>query len=160
MEAAINATEEAAYRRTKFEEWRCEVAVLAANDAFNASAGRLRKLFAIEKLVGNSLQYMSLLQAERSLSTEEGFQRIREVTGLTDVMDIVHKFLNREVEQEQLKTSVKDAEARLETLRDQYERFKRDADGVSFSPDPARARMMFFDVEEYEAKFAIVQKEF
>merc|ERR1712129_180886 len=50
-------------------------------------------------------------------------------------------FLNREVEQEQLKTSVKDAEARLETLRDQYERFKRDADGVSFSPDPGRARL-------------------
>jgi len=160
MRSALDGRMEAKERRSRFDEWRREVALDAANEAFNASAGRLRKLYAVEKLAGNYLQKITFEQVEHSQTVEDGFQKIREVTGLTDVMDIVHKFLNREVEQEQLKTSVKDAEARLETLRDQYERFKRDADGVSFSPDPARARMMFFDVEEYEAKFAIVQKEF
>ncbi len=35
------------------------------------------------------------------------------MTGLADVMDIVHKFLNRDVEHEQLKSSVKEAEAAL-----------------------------------------------
>lgn len=36
-------------------------------------------------------------QAEQSQATEDGFQRIREVTGLTDVMDIVHKRLDRDL---------------------------------------------------------------
>jgi len=42
---------------------------------------------------GNCLQRLTFDQAEQSEATEDGFQRIREVTGLTDVMDIVHKSL-------------------------------------------------------------------
>merc|ERR1712129_119415 len=114
MQDAKEAKANAERRRKKFEEWREEVAKNAANEAFNASAGRLRKLYAVEKLAGNCLQKITFEQVEHSQSVEDGFQKIREVSGLTDVMDIVHKFLNREVEQEQLKTSVKDAEARLE----------------------------------------------
>merc|ERR1711998_548579 len=107
----------------------------AANEAFQGTCGRLRKLYAIEKLAGNCLQKITFEQVERSQATEDGFQRIREVTGLTDVMDIVHKFLNRELEHEQLKSSVKEAEVRLETLRDQFDRFKRDTDGITFDAD-------------------------
>jgi hypothetical protein len=83
---------------------------------------RLRKLWAIEKLAGNMLQKIIFEQVAKSQATEDGFQKIREVTGLTDVMDIVHKFLNRDVEHEQLKTAVKDAEARLEVLRDEFKK--------------------------------------
>merc|ERR1712151_705783 len=119
-------------RRADFESWRHEVALEAANEAFNASAGRLRKLYAIEKLAGNCLQKITYEQVERSQTTENGFQKIRDVTGLADVMDIVHKFLNRDVEHEQLRASVKDAEVRLETLREQYDRLKRDTDGLTF----------------------------
>eukprot|EP00438_Fugacium_kawagutii_P019590 Skav228914 [mRNA] locus=scaffold2504:52236:66837:+ [translate_table: standard] len=101
-----------------------EVALSAANDAFETCAGRLRKLYAIEKLSGrlgydlavligawrfdrrkgtwhkNFLQKTTFEQVERSQSTEDNFQKIRDVTGLADVMDIVHKFLNRDVEQD------------------------------------------------------------
>merc|ERR1719181_2749671 len=134
---ALQVKKDAKERRARFEEWRHEVALDAANEAFNASAGRLRKLHAVEKLAGNCLQKVTFEQVERSQMTEEGFQRIREVTGLTDVMDIVHKFLNREVEHEQLKNSVKESEARLEALREQFDHFKRETDGQTFDPDTA-----------------------
>merc|ERR1719271_370089 len=82
---------------------------------------------------------------------EDGFQKIREVTGLTDVMDIVHKFLNRDVELEQLKNAVKEAEAKLEALREEFERFKRDTDGITFDPDAARRnRAIYQEVEDHE----------
>merc|ERR1712196_222327 len=118
-------------RRGDFERWRHEVALEAANEAFQGSAGRLRKLYAVEKLAGNCLQKITFDQVEKSQATEDGFQKIREVTGLTDVMDIVHKFLNRDVEHEQLKSSVKEAEARLEALRDEFEHFKKDTDSLA-----------------------------
>merc|ERR1712193_2820 len=139
-------------RRADFERWRHEVALEAANEAFQASAGRLRKLYAIEKLAGNCLQKITFEQVERSQATEDGFQKIREVTGLTDVMDIVHKFLNRDVEHEQLKSSVKEAEARLENLREEFDRFKKDTDSLAFDPDAAnRSRSIYQEVEEHEA---------
>jgi len=147
-------------RRARFEEWRHDVALNAANEAFNASAGRLRKLYAVEKLAGNCLQKITFEQVERSQTTEDGFQKIREVTGLTDVMDIVHKFLNRDVEHEQLKSSVKEAEVRLEMLREQFDRFKRDTDGLTFDPDATgRSRSMYLEVEEHEGKLNQVLKE-
>merc|ERR1712193_446939 len=139
-------------RRADFERWRHEVALEAVNEAFQASAGRLRKLYAIEKLAGNCLQKITFEQVERSQATEDGFQKIREVTGLTDVMDIVHKFLNRDVEHEQLKSSVKEAEARLENLREEFDRFKRDTDSLAFDPHAAeRSRSIYQEVEEHEA---------
>merc|ERR1719146_140856 len=105
MTGTLQTKRNAIKRRADFESWRHEVALEAANEAFDASAGRLRKLYAIEKLAGNCLQKITYEQVERSQTTENGFQKIRDVTGLADVMDIVHKFLNREVEQEQLKNS-------------------------------------------------------
>merc|ERR1719235_2612851 len=107
MEGELDRRKEANKRRADFESWRHEVALEAANEAFNTSAGRLRKLYAIEKLAGNCLQKITFEQVERSQTTEDGFQKIREVTGLTDVMDIVHKFLSREDEQDQLKSTVR-----------------------------------------------------
>jgi len=152
MMNALQSKMDAQDRRGNFELWRHEVAQDAANEAFNASAGRLRKLYAVEKLTGNLLQKTSIEQLMQSQLTEEGFQRIREVTGLGDVMDIVHKFLNRDVEQEQLKSSVKEAEARLDQLREQYESFKRDTDGLTFDTElTGRSRTIYLEFEENEA---------
>mmetsp|Transcript_28960 Transcript_28960/g.90252 ORF Transcript_28960/g.90252 Transcript_28960/m.90252 type:complete len:526 (-) Transcript_28960:30-1607(-) len=137
MKTALQSKMVAKERRTRFDEWRREVALDAANEAFNASAGRLRKLYAVEKLAGNCLQKITFEQVERSQTTEDGFQKIREVTGLTDVMDIVHKFLNRDVEHEQLKGSVKEAEERLEALRSDFDAFKRDTEGITFDQGQA-----------------------
>merc|ERR1719453_832458 len=135
MTGTLQTKRNAIKRRADFERWRHDVALEAANEAFSASAGRLRKLYAVEKLAGNMLQKFTFEQVERSQATEDGFQQIREVTGLADVMDIVHKFLNRSVEEEQLKSSVADAEARLELLRDEFDNFQRDTDGITFDPD-------------------------
>merc|ERR1719313_3282950 len=152
MMGTLQTKKNAIKRRARFEEWRHEVARDAANEAFNASAGRLRKLYAVEKLAGNCLQKIIFEQVEKSQATEDGFQKIREVTGLTDVMDIVHKFLNRDVEHEQLKNAVKEAEAKLDTLKDEFERFKRDTDQITFDLDATgRSRVIYQEVEECEA---------
>merc|ERR1712193_302568 len=152
MVGTLHTKRNAIQRRADFERWRHEVALEAANEAFQGSAGRLRKLYAVEKLAGNCLQKITFEQVEKSQSTEDGFQKIREVTGLTDVMDIVHKFLNRDVEHEQLKSSVKEAEARLEALREEFDRFKKDTDSLAFDPHAAeRSRSIYQEVEEHEA---------
>merc|ERR1719217_1943698 len=153
MVGTLQSKRNAMKRRVEFEKWRTEVALAAASEAFQASAGRLRKLYAVEKLAGNCLQKITFEQQDRSQTTEEGFQRIREVTGLTDVMDIVHKFLNRDVEHEQLKSSVKDSENRLQALQDQFNHFKQNTEGLSFDPDTAsRSRAIYLEVEEHESK--------
>lgn len=153
MDGELERRQEANKRRADFESWRQEVALEAANDAFNASAGKLRKLYAIEKLAGNSLQKITFEQVERSQNTEDGFQKIREVTGLADVMDIVHKFLNREVEYEQLQGSVKDSEVKKEALEQTFEELKQRTEGMTFDPNAAhRSGELYKDVEEHQGR--------
>eukprot|EP00397_Hematodinium_sp_SG-2012_P028437 GEMP01029939.1.p1 GENE.GEMP01029939.1~~GEMP01029939.1.p1 ORF type:complete len:534 (+),score=135.23 GEMP01029939.1:111-1712(+) len=160
MMGTLKAKKNAIKRRADFERWRHEVALEAANEAFNASAGRLRKIWAIEKLAGNSLQKIIFEQVEKSQATEDGFQKIREVTGLTDVMDIVHKFLNRDVEHEQLKTAVKEAETKLESLREDFDRYKRETDGLTFNPQSAQCvRNIYREVEDHEGMLTKAMKE-
>merc|ERR1719161_154527 len=149
MMGTLHTKRNAIQRRADFERWRHEVALEAANEAFQGSAGRLRKLYAVEKLAGNCLQKITFEQVEKSQSTEDGFQKIREVTGLTDVMDIVHKFLNRDVEHEQLKSSVKEAESKLESLREEYEHFKRETEGMTFE-NGGLSRKIHQEVEDCE----------
>jgi len=132
MEGEVRNKKEASQLRGEFQSWHLDVRLDAANKAFNASAGRLRKLYAIEKLAGNSLQKMTLEQMVTSQATEDGFAQIRKVTGLSDVMDIVHKFLHRDLEQEQLKASAKFAEARRDMAQQEYDAFKRDTEGIIF----------------------------
>merc|ERR1719161_1850153 len=152
MMGTLHTKRNAIQRRADFERWRHEVALEAANEAFQGSAGRLRKLYAVEKLAGNCLQKITFEQVEKSQAMEDGFQKIREVTGLTDVMDIVHKFLNRDVEHEQLKSSVKEAESKLEGLREEFERFKTHSDGLNYDPETARRpREIYRQVEAQQA---------
>merc|ERR1719498_1184352 len=151
MMGTLHTKRNAIQRRADFERWRHEVALEAANEAFQGSAGRLRKLYAVEKLAGNCLQKITFDQVEKSQTTEDGFQKIREVTGLTDVMDIVHKFLNRDVEHEQLKSSVKEAETKLEGLRDKFEHFKRETEGITFDNESGVTRKIYQEVEDCES---------
>jgi len=154
MNSAHTAKRNVIRRRLDFEKWRKEVALEAANEAFNASAGRLKKLWAIEKLGGNCLQTIIEEQLEKSQATEDGFQKIREVTGLTDVMDIVHKFLNRDVEHEQLRAAVKEAESKLEQLREEFEQIKREAEGKPTNGQGAVSRKIYQEVEDGETNLA------
>jgi hypothetical protein len=160
MGTTLQTKRNAIKRRADFERWRHEVALEAANEAFQASAGRLRKIYAVEKLAGNCLQKIIFEQVEKSQAMEDGFQTSREVTGLTDVMDIVHKFLNRDVEHEQLKNAVKEAEEKLQGLREVFERFKNRSDGLTYDPETAgRSRGIYMQVEDQEALLGKNMKE-
>lgn len=138
-----------------FETWRYEAALEAATEAFEATAGRYRKIYAIEKLTGNCLQRLTFDQAEQSQATEDGFQRIREVTGLTDVMEIVQKFLHREDEHEQLKTTVREAEARLQLREEEASRPCEDA-LVDAKPE---TRGLGVEVTEFEQMLEDVRQD-
>lgn len=46
---------------------------------------------------------------------------------------------------------MKEAETKLEVLREEFERFKRDTDGITFDPDAAgRSRVIYQEVEDHE----------
>mmetsp|Transcript_40447 Transcript_40447/g.93921 ORF Transcript_40447/g.93921 Transcript_40447/m.93921 type:complete len:544 (-) Transcript_40447:74-1705(-) len=157
LSAAIEKRRNDVNQGEDFENWRYDIALEAATEAFEATAGRYRKIYAIEKLTGNCLQRLTFDQAEQSQATEDGFQRIREVTGLTDVMDIVHKFLNRDAEHEQLRNTVREAEARLHQLRE--EEASRPREDVLIDAKP-ETRGLGVEITEFEQMLEDVRQDY
>jgi hypothetical protein len=118
LQRSVSDRKEEIQHKDSFEYWRYEVGLEAATDAFHKTLARYQKTYAIEKMTGNCLQKMLYEQQEQSQRTEDGFQQIREVTGLQASMDIVQKFLHREDEHERLKKEVRETEVKLQSLRD------------------------------------------
>ena len=57
---------------------------------------RLKKLFVAKQMYSSMLNHKLQSNEKKSSELQEGFQRIKEVTGLGDVNEIVHKFVHRE----------------------------------------------------------------
>eukprot|EP00811_Abedinium_folium_P030482 NODE_4886_length_1834_cov_3.632103.p1 GENE.NODE_4886_length_1834_cov_3.632103~~NODE_4886_length_1834_cov_3.632103.p1 ORF type:complete len:543 (-),score=156.77 NODE_4886_length_1834_cov_3.632103:204-1727(-) len=146
--------------RAELECWRHRVALEAANEAFNASAGRLRKLCAIEKLAGNMLQETQNEHNHQSAKAEEGFKKLREVTGLDEDMDIDQKLAMQQTEHDDLSESVKEAECRLVAMRRQFESVKKETEGLTFDPAAiGHTGDMYKEVEAHEQSFNDALKE-
>jgi len=164
MEAELKRRKSENEGRAELQRWRGKVALEAANEAFNASAGRLRKLCAIEKLAGNSLQKMQDEQNGKSRETEAAFKRLRDVTGLNvtgldDNMNHVRKVLEQHSEQ-QLPESVKEAEVRLEKLRQEYDAVKKETEGMAFDPAAVgHCGDLYKETEQHQQKLHDAMKE-
>ena len=61
---------------------------------------------------------------KRTYEIEDAFQKIRASTGLTDVQEIVHKFLTREQTYSQLLMAVSDNERKIDNLRRENEHWR------------------------------------
>uniref|UniRef100_A0A7S4R9N8 Uncharacterized protein n=1 Tax=Alexandrium monilatum TaxID=311494 RepID=A0A7S4R9N8_9DINO len=163
LEATSKLKQDEVRHRENFERWRYDVAAEAAGEAFKATAGRFWKIYALEKLTGNCLQKITFEQLEQSQMVEDGFQKMREVTGLSDVMDIVHKFLHRDVEHQQLLVAVREAEAKLNgLLADETKAKKEDGAQLSLMLDsapvehPSRPRQLHVSVARQEEELACI----
>lgn len=63
-------------------------------------------------------------EMKRTYEIEDAFQKIRASTGLTDVQEIVHKFLTREQTYSQLLMAVSDNERKIDNLRRENEHWR------------------------------------
>ncbi|OEH74387.1 hypothetical protein cyc_04308 [Cyclospora cayetanensis] len=111
----------------RLAEWQKSVVANAAAVALSASSGKWRRMLCIEKLIANFLQKSNVNNVEKWQYTEDTFQKIREATGLVDVMEIVSKFLNRDSENQKLKQLAVEAERNLEGSRKEYHEIVRRA---------------------------------
>ena len=78
---------------------------------------KLRENFAVQKMWSQFYKMKMNKEMKRSQQVEEAFQKIRTDTGITDVQEIVHKFLSREQTYAQLLRAVSEHEQRLEVLK-------------------------------------------
>lgn len=121
LQKSIKNKEDAVQRRMERVRRQQEIAEAAANENKDSGELKMRENFMVQKLWSVFLKRKMEKEMQDTASIEDAFQKIRSATGLTDVQDIVHKFLTREQTYSQLLVAVAEAEHKIDELKKENE---------------------------------------
>lgn len=112
----LKSREDAAIRREDRQKRQMEIAEAAANDDKDSPEVKLREQLLLYKMWLNFLSKKLTDEMKQAIDVERAFSKIKSATGLSDVNDIVEKFLTREQNYFMLLKAVNDAEKKLKSL--------------------------------------------
>ena len=124
LNKSIKNKEEAVQRRMDRVNRQHEIAEAAANENKDSNELKMQENFMVQKMWSQFLKKKMDREMKRTYEIEDAFQKIRSSTGLTDVQEIVHKFLTREQTYSQLLMSVSDNERKIDNLRRENENWR------------------------------------
>jgi hypothetical protein len=81
----------------------------------------MQEKFLVQRLYGAFLKKKMEKEMNKHMFVEDAFQKIRTATGLSDVNEIVHRFLTREQTYSELLMAVSENERKIENLRKDHE---------------------------------------
>ncbi len=112
LQQSIKNKEDAVQRRMERANRQKQIANLQndASESKDSEEEKKREEFMVQKVWSIYLKKKMDSEMEKTKGIEDAFQRIRNATGLSDVQDIVQKFLTRETTYSQLLEAVADQE--------------------------------------------------
>lgn len=117
LQTSIKNKEDALQKRMDRVQRQSEIAEAAANENKDQNEVKMRENFMVQKMWSQYYKMKMNKEMTRSQVIEDAFQKIRSQTAITDVQEIVHKFLTREHTYAGLLQAVSEHEQRLEGLR-------------------------------------------
>ncbi len=93
----------------------------------------------VQKMWSSFLKKKMEKEMKRTYEIEDAFQKIRASTGLTDVQEIVHKFLTREQTYSHLLMAVSDNERKIDNLRRENEHWREKLHELQMQQDDESA---------------------
>ena len=118
---SINNKHDNVKRRADRIQRQNELAEAAANENKDADEKQMRKEFMFNKLWNSFIRKKMQKEMKDSSHIDEAFKAIKTATGVTDIQELVHKFLTREQTYSELLVAVADSESRIDKLRRENE---------------------------------------
>lgn len=126
LERNMRTRKEMASRREDRALRQAEIAEQAANTQQDPEENRLRQGYLLHKFWSHALQKKLNKDKAQSIEIEEAFQSIKTATGLSDVREVVEKFLTKEQTYSRLMLAVTETEQRVENLKQAIEEEQQD----------------------------------
>ena len=166
LQDCIKNKEESVQRRIERQKRNQDIAEAAANENKDSSELKMRESLYIQRLWNAFMRKKMEKEMKESQSIDEAFKAIKTATGVTDVQEMVRKFLTREQTYSQLLMNVSESERHIdklkkdnEELRGRLHELKIDA-GESGANAGAGSMMMDEEIIELNNNLAAVQKDY
>ena len=159
LEKNIKQRQEFALRRDERQKRQLEISEAAANEDKDSEELKLR-----ESLLVNRLWYIILskkheAEIKKASEIEKAFQKIRIATGLSEIDDVVERFLTREQNYSTLLIAVNESENKLEKLKLQNAEAREQLKDHEFE-EGSTARKIYAEIDEMEQKLCECYKEY
>lgn len=118
---SINNKHDNVKRRADRIHRQNELAEAAANENKDADEKQMRKEFMFNKLWNAFIRKKMEKEMKNSAHIDDAFKAIKTATGVTDIQELVHKFLTREQTYSELLVAVAESESRIDKLRRENE---------------------------------------
>jgi len=124
LQKCIKNKEESVQRRIERQRRNQEIAEAAANENKDSSELKMRENLYIQKLWNAFMRKKMEKEMRQSQSIDEAFKAIKTATGVTDVQEMVRKFLTREQTYSQLLMAVSESERKIDRLKKDNEELR------------------------------------
>lgn len=159
---SIDNKQENVKRRADRIQRQREIAEAAANENKDADEKKMRENFMLNKLWNAYIRKKMEKEMKESAHIDDAFKKIKTATGVTDVQELVHKFLTREQTYSELLVAVADSENRIDKLRKENEELRaklnvlkisaEDVEGASHeSEEIAQLRKEYEEIKREES---------
>ena len=159
LEQSVKQRQELAFRREERQKRQAELTEAAANDDKDSQELKLRENLLLNRMWHIFLSKKFEAEKKKSADVESAFQQIRVSTGLTDINDVVEKFLTREQTYTTLLNTVAEAENKLEMLKTQNALAREQLKDNQFE-ESTGARKIYSEIDEMEQKLCESYKEY
>ena len=159
LQKSIRNKEDAVQRRMDRVRRQQEIAETAAAENKDSGELKMRENFMIQKLWSVFLKRKMEHEMRKTSSVEDAFQKIRAATGLTDVQDIVHKFLTREQTYSQLLVAVAENERKIDLLKKENEECNEQLHNILIDKEGVEKRKTAPEIELLDVEISGLKKE-
>lgn len=173
LQTCITLKEASIQKRIERQRRNQEIAEAAANENKDSSELRMRETLLIQKLWNVFLRKKMKQEMEKSAQIDEAFKAIKTETGVTDVDQMVKKFLTREETYSQLLVNVKESDTKIEKLKKDNEHLRQvlhelKIDSEAAEGDGSKIDQLSDDeivqmretIAQQKAKMALLQEKF
>lgn len=159
LQKNIRLRQEAVLRRDERQRRQAEIAEAAASLDKDSHEMKLRESLLLSRFWYYIItKKLSKIQRE-SVQVEQSFEKIRSVTGLTDIQDILERFLTKEHTYAQLLSAVAEFEHKLEKLKRENEIMRKELQEFQLE-EGGSTRVIYSEIEKTEQQLALLNKSY
>ena len=146
-------------RRESREKKRRQIALEVAGDLGEEEEERLKKQYVTKQMYSTFLAGKLEKNVERSSALQEGFQKIKNATGLSEVEDILQKYLTRDETYASLQGAAKEAEEQIEDALSEQKELQSSLESIQLQGVAGQGnRTMYREIDQFDSELAEARK--
>lgn len=147
-------------RRETREKKRRQIALEVAGDLGEEEEQRLKKQFVTKQMYSTFLAGKLEKNVARSSALQQGFQKIKNATGLSDVDDILQKYLTRDETYESLVKAAKETEAQIEVAQAEQRTLQSSLESIQLQGVAGQGnRTLYREIDQFDAELSEARKQ-